>query len=127
MRLAESAVGPVIPVSDLAASRAFYEDLLGLRGEPAPGGYALRAGGDTRLFLLESTDYPGRADWPLASFQTTDIATTIADLAVRGVPMEIMDGDPFLTDERGIADLGGMLLAWFRDPDGQVIAVFQPV
>jgi catechol 2,3-dioxygenase-like lactoylglutathione lyase family enzyme len=127
MRLAESAVGPVIPVSDLAASRAFYEDLLGLAGAPAPGGYALRAGGDTRLFLLESTDYPGRADWPLASFQTTDIATTVADLAVRGVPMEIMDGDPFLTDERGIADPGEMLIAWFRDPDGQVIAVFQLV
>ena len=127
MILSESRVGPVIPVSDLRASRAFYEDLLGLRGEPAPGGYALRAGGDTRLFLLESTDYPGRAGWPLASFQTADLATTVADLAVRGVSMEIMDGDPFLTDERGIADLGDMLIAWFRDPDGQVIAVFQRV
>jgi hypothetical protein len=51
----------------------------------------------------------------------------VSDLAVRGVSMEIMDGDPFLTDERGIADLGEMLIAWFRDPDGQVLAVFQPV
>jgi catechol 2,3-dioxygenase-like lactoylglutathione lyase family enzyme len=37
--------GAVIPVSDLAASRRFYESKLGLRGEPAPGGWALHAGG----------------------------------------------------------------------------------
>jgi hypothetical protein len=42
------------------------------------------------------------------------------------VRLEIMgDGDPYRTDERGIADLGDMLIAWFRDPDDQVISVFQ--
>jgi len=35
------------------------------------------------------------------------------------------DDDPYQTDERGIADLGPMLIAWFRDPDNQVISVFQ--
>ena len=35
------------------------------------------------------------------------------------------DGDPYRTDERGIADLGDVLIAWFRDPDDQVISVFQ--
>ena len=35
------------------------------------------------------------------------------------------DDDPYQTDERGIADLGSMLIAWFRDPDNQVISVFQ--
>jgi catechol 2,3-dioxygenase-like lactoylglutathione lyase family enzyme len=119
-------VGPVIPVSDLGAARAFYEDTLGLEGEPAPGGRVLRAGGDTRLFLLEGTDYAGQAAWPLASFQSDDLAATLDDLRARGVALEIMGaGDPFETDERGIADLGEILIAWFRDPDDQVIAVFQ--
>jgi catechol 2,3-dioxygenase-like lactoylglutathione lyase family enzyme len=108
------------------ASRAFYEGTLGLTGEPAPGGYALRAGGGTRLFLLDVASYAGQADWPLASFQTDDIAATVDDLSERGVQLEIMgDGDPYETDERGIADLGDMLIAWFRDPDRQVISVFQ--
>ena len=31
------------------------------------------------------------------------------------------DDDPYQTDERGIADLGSMLIAWFRDPDNRVI------
>jgi catechol 2,3-dioxygenase-like lactoylglutathione lyase family enzyme len=119
-------VGPVIPVSDMAASRSFYEGTLGLQGEPAPGGYALQAGAETRIFLLDGTDYAGRAGWPLASFQPDDLATTVADLRERGVELEMMgDGDAFQTDERGIADLEDMLIAWFRDPDDQVISVFQ--
>jgi catechol 2,3-dioxygenase-like lactoylglutathione lyase family enzyme len=119
-------VGPVIPVSDMDASRAFYEGTLGLAGEPAPGGYVLRAGGDTRVYLLDVAQYAGQADWPLASFETDDLAATVADLERRGVQLEIMgEGDPYETDERGIADLGDMLIAWFRDPDDQVIAVFQ--
>ncbi len=119
-------VGAVIPVSDMNASRAFYEGTLGLDGEPAPGGYVLRAGGTTRLFLLDVAAYAGQADWPLASFQTQNIAATVTDLAGRGVHLEIMGkGDPYQTDQRGIAHLGDMLIAWFRDPDGQVISVFQ--
>jgi catechol 2,3-dioxygenase-like lactoylglutathione lyase family enzyme len=119
-------VGAIIPVSDMGASREFYEGTLGLAGEPAPGGYALRAGGTTRLFLLDVAAYAGQANWPLASFQTDDLAATVADLTGRGVELEVMgDGDPYQTDERGIADEGNMLIAWFRDPDGQVISVFQ--
>ena len=119
-------VGPVIPVSDLETSRGFYESTLGLRGEPAPGGWVLHAGGDTRLFLLDVPDYAGRAEWPLASFRTDDLDRSVAELAVAGVDLIVMgDGDPYRTDERGIAELEGMRIAWFRDPDGQVISVFE--
>jgi catechol 2,3-dioxygenase-like lactoylglutathione lyase family enzyme len=119
-------VGAVIPVSDMDVSRGFYEDILGLQGEPAPGGYTLHAGGTTRLYLLDVAEYAGQADWPLASFETDDLAATADELRRRGVRLEMMgDGDPYDTDARGIADLGDMLIAWFRDPDRQVIAVFQ--
>lgn len=126
MELRSLNVGAIVPVSDMDASRAFYEGTLGLEGEPAPGGYVLQAGGETRIFLLDVAAYAGRADWPLASFRTDDLAATVDDLVARGVQLEIMgEGDPYRTDERGIADVGDMLIAWFRDPDGQVISVFQ--
>jgi catechol 2,3-dioxygenase-like lactoylglutathione lyase family enzyme len=126
MALDSLPVGPVIPVSDLAVSRRFYESTLGLRGEPAPGGWVLFAGGDTRLFLLEGTDYAGQAEWPLASFRTEDLDETVADLAERGVKLLVMgDADPFQTDQRGVAVLEGMRIAWFRDPDNQVISLFE--
>jgi catechol 2,3-dioxygenase-like lactoylglutathione lyase family enzyme len=119
-------VGPVIPVSDLGASRRFYETTLGLRGESAPGGWVLFAGRDTRLFLLKATNYAGQAEWPLASFRTEDLDQTVADLAERGVKLLVMGaGDPFQTNDRGIAALEGMRIAWFRDPDNQVISVFE--
>ena len=74
MSLESLEVGPVIPVSDMEASRAFYEGKLGLRGEPAPGGRVLHAGAGTRIFLLDVASYAGRAEWPLASFRTDDLA-----------------------------------------------------
>jgi len=126
MALHELTVGPVIPVSDLDVSRDFFESTLGLRGESAPGGWVLYAGGDTRIFLLADTEYAGRAEWPLASFHTDDLADTVEQLRTAGVELEVMgEGDPYPTDERGIADLGDVLIAWFRDPDDQVISVFQ--
>ena len=119
-------VGPVIPVSDLEASRSFYESKLGLRGEPAPGGWVLYAGGDTRLFLLDVAQYAGRAEWPLASFRTDDLDRTVAELTESGVELIRMgDGDPYRTDDRGIAELEDMRIAWFRDPDNQVVSVFE--
>ena len=124
---ADLRIATVVPVSDLARSRTFYEDTLGLAGEPVPDGHVLRAGGGTLLYLLHNADYAGRADWPLASVQTHDLPATVAELRDRGVALEVMDGDPpWRTDERGIADFGSMLIAWFRDPDGQVISVVQP-
>lgn len=124
---AELQVATVIPVSDMARSRAFYEQTLGLVGEEVPGGHVLRAGDGALLYLLANAGYAGQAGWPLASFQAHDLPATVADLRRRGVTLEEMDGDPpWRTDERGIADFGDTLIAWFRDPDGQVISVVQP-
>jgi catechol 2,3-dioxygenase-like lactoylglutathione lyase family enzyme len=124
--LQELSVGPVIPVSDLDASRAFYEGTLGLSGEPVPGGYVVRAGGDTRIFLLTGTSYAGRAEWPLASFATDRLDQIVDELRSAGVQPESIEHGPQKTDERGIADMGGVRIAWIRDPDGQVLAIFEP-
>jgi catechol 2,3-dioxygenase-like lactoylglutathione lyase family enzyme len=120
-------VGPVIPVSDLARSLAFYQGRLGLPGEAVPGGFSLRCGGDTTIFLLAGTHYAGRAEWPLASFATDDLESVVDDLIARGVETERFPGEEFETDERGIADMPGIRIAWIRDPDNQVISLFQPL
>jgi catechol 2,3-dioxygenase-like lactoylglutathione lyase family enzyme len=125
MGLGSVPVGPVIPVSDLERSRAFYEDALGLAGEEAPGGYALRAGGEAHVFLLPAPGYAGVADWPLASFRVDDLDARVAELRDRGVEF-LTDADvPYDVDDRGISAQEGMDIAWMRDPDGQVITVFQ--
>lgn len=126
MSLADLPVGPVIPVSDLDRSLAFYEGLLGLSGEPVPGGYLLHCGGGTRIFLLTGTDYAGLAEWPLASFEARGLEAVVDDLLAAGVVMERFEQGEYTTDERGIANMDGVRIAWTRDPDAQVIAIFEP-
>jgi catechol 2,3-dioxygenase-like lactoylglutathione lyase family enzyme len=121
--LARCPVGPVIPVSDLDASIAFYQGVLGLSGEPAPSGYRLHAGSGSVAYLLGGTDYAGQAGWPLASFATDNLDGIVDDLAQRGVPT--MKDVPYPVDARGIADLDGMRIAWITDPDQQVISIFE--
>jgi catechol 2,3-dioxygenase-like lactoylglutathione lyase family enzyme len=116
----------VIPVRDLDRARAFYEDTLGLEGEPAPAGHRLRCGRDTVIYLLPSTDYPGTAAWPIASFLAEDLRAVTADLRERGVELLAFDEGPNATDADGVADMGALLLAWFCDPDGNVVSLFQP-
>jgi catechol 2,3-dioxygenase-like lactoylglutathione lyase family enzyme len=124
-KLHDLTVSTVIPVSDLQRSRRFYEQVLGLPAEEAPGGLVMHAGGGTRLYLMTGTDYAGAAKWPLASFVSDDLRATAAELANRGITLD-REGTPFQTDERGVADAGPMLIAWFRDPDDQVLCVVQP-
>ena len=128
MALASTLVGPVIPVSDLDAARAFYEGRLGLSGEATPGGYALRAGEGTSIYLLPVDASPGPAKWPLASFRVDEIAAKVDELRERGVEFMIMSqagGDPFTTDERGVAAQEGLAVAWMLDPDGHVLTLFE--
>jgi len=128
MSLSSHPVGPVIPVSDLEASRGFYEDKLGLEGEPTPGGYLVRAAGGTVIYLLDGGELAGKADWPLASFESDDLAAAVASLRENGVEflsMSAADGDPFDADERGISAQEDIAVAWMLDPDGQVLTVFE--
>ena len=113
-------------MSDLERSRQFYEEVLGFRGEPVPGGYALQCGGDTSIYLLDDTSYAGKAEWPLASFRSDDLEQTVKELRSRGVTLETIPDGEMKTDERGIADMPGVSIAWIRDPDNQVLSFFQP-
>jgi len=126
MTIAELNVGPIIPVSDMKRSRKFYEEVLGFPGEPVPGGYALHCGGDTGAYLLDEASYAGKAEWPLASFRTENLELTVAELKSRGVELENIPDGEMKTDERGIAEMDGVSIAWIRDPDRQVLSFFQP-
>ena len=125
MSVSDLTIGPVIPVSNLERSRRFYEGQLGLTGQPAPGGFALRSGDGSVAYLLEGTEYPGQAEWPLASFRTEDLEATVAELTSRGIDLEQIHDGLTETDSYGIADLEGMRIAWIRDPDHQVLSFFQ--
>jgi catechol 2,3-dioxygenase-like lactoylglutathione lyase family enzyme len=119
-------VGAIVPVRDVERARRFYEGTLGLTGAPAPAGHRLEAGDGTVLYLLPSTDYPGQAAWPLASFRAENLRAVTAELQERGVALTRFSDGPQRTDADGIADMGAFRIAWFTDPDGNIFAIFEP-
>jgi catechol 2,3-dioxygenase-like lactoylglutathione lyase family enzyme len=124
MRLSDSRVIPAIAVSDMDEARRFYEGKLGLSGakEEGDGGLTYPCGGDTGIHLYPSPGNAGSSGATLAAWTVDDVEATVEELSAKGVTFERY-GEPLNTDEKGIARLGGQAVAWFRDPDGNILAV----
>ena len=119
-------VGPVIAVTELARARSFYEGALGLQGRETPGGWVVEADGETLIYLLPGVSDAGTASWPVASFRVDDVHATVRRFRAAGVPFLGPDDLPFALDADGIsADTTGLQVAWLKDPDGNILTVFQ--
>jgi catechol 2,3-dioxygenase-like lactoylglutathione lyase family enzyme len=109
--------------SDLAAARAFYERGLGLRvtGQ-SPIAITFDCNGTTlRVVLVQK---PVVAPYTVLGWTVSDMRATIADLTGRGIDFERVDG--MEQDEDGVWNApGGTLVAWFKDPDGNMLSLTQ--
>jgi catechol 2,3-dioxygenase-like lactoylglutathione lyase family enzyme len=126
--LANARPEPVIPVSDLDRATAFYRDKLGLelfdRLDDIPANPEARFSvGDGTLSIYKSVG-AGQARHTLAAFVVDDIDAAVRGLRDAGVTMEEYDM-PGLKTQDGIATLGRSRGAWFKDPDGNILAIAQ--
>jgi Glyoxalase/Bleomycin resistance protein/Dioxygenase superfamily len=101
------------------------EGKLGLPGGPeeGDGGITYRCAGETAIHVYPSPENAGKSGATLAAWGTDDVDGTVDELSSKGVQFEQYDMDPIKTNEKGIADVGGELIAWFKDPDGNTLAV----
>ena len=116
-------VSPEIPVTNLEQAKRFYEGVLGLKpatGLEAPGHFFYEAGGGTQLGIYERG--PSKAEHTLAAFNVSDVDAAVRDLRAKGVKFEDYDF-PGLKTVNGIATLGNWRGGWFKDPDGNILAV----
>ena len=113
---------PVLAVDDLDRAVAFYRDSPGLDVQATgdPGFTYLSGGSGTGIILYESTFK--RGETPVASFLVEDIQRAVDERRGRGVVFEEYDF-PGLKTENGIATSGNMKSAWFKDSEGNNIAV----
>lgn len=127
MGLSDKRVVTAIAVTDMAAAREFYEGGLGLspNEERTDGGVRYPCGGDTALHVYPSLDNAGTSTATLAGFQVDDIERAVDELAAKGIVFERYDSGPIATDEKGIARIGVTASAWFKDPDGNTLALVQ--
>jgi catechol 2,3-dioxygenase-like lactoylglutathione lyase family enzyme len=125
MGLGDSPVSAAIPVSDLDRARAFYEGKLGLSGgkDEVDGGITYTCGDRTTIHPYPSPDNAGKSGATLAFWMVADVEAMVDELSAKGVTFE-QYGEPFNTDDKGIARFEGNAAgAWFRDPDGNVLAL----
>ena len=109
--------------TDLDAARDFYSGILGLAVEEISDfACVLRGGGCT----IRLTRVSGLRPQPFTvlGWQVSDIRVAITSLAERGVLFRHYAG--MEQDDDGVwATPGGDLVAWFTDPDGNVLSVTQ--
>src|SRR5574342_905196 len=114
----------MLPATDMARARRFYEKVLGL--PPAhvrPSGEARYDAGGTE-FALYPRSTPTRADHTALSFEVKDLAGEMATLRSRGVVFEEYDL-PGLKTTAGVCVLGGERAAWSKDPEGNILCLPQ--
>jgi catechol 2,3-dioxygenase-like lactoylglutathione lyase family enzyme len=124
--LSDHPVFPILLSTDLAASRSFYRDTLGLEilREDANDRIVFRCGAGTQLVVTLSTVGTSDTQTQMA-WRVPDLRAAIADLRARGVRIEEYSAPDPETVE-GIADMGHSWAAWFIDPSRNVLAVVQP-
>lgn len=111
-------------VDDLQSAKQFYGAILGLEVDETPMGLDVRHGNGARTFIYEKPDHRP-ASFTVLNFIVDDVARAADTLAAAGVAFEHYDQDELKTDERGIHSGGGVTIAWFKDPAGNILSVVE--
>src|SRR3954452_7466463 len=132
--LADARCAARLPAQDLDRARRFYADKLGLEPvEERPGGLLYRPGGGAAFALFASAGAsPGT--FTQMGFEVDDLDAVVRVLRERGVVFEDVD-IPGLETTDGIATIEGNYpskgrgerAAWFRDSEGNMLGVGQPL
>ena len=122
--LQKSSMYAYLPAKDVARARRFYEDKLGFKAkEETAGGVVYEFAKGTACFLYP-TPNAGTSKASQAFWQVDDIEREVGELKKRGVTFEEYDL-PDMKGENSIYAGGGAKAAWFKDTEGNILAVIQ--
>lgn len=123
MSLSSAQVRATVAVTDIDAAAKFYEDTLGLSpmgDEPMEGIRMYPCAGDTLLQVYASEQAAGTGATAV-SFSAEDFDSLVERLAANGVTFETPDTPA--NAENGIHTFGDHKVVWFKDPDGNTLAL----
>ena len=122
--LGGSRIVAFVPTQDPARSRAFYEQILGLRfvGEDH---FALVF--DAEGIMLRVTTVPefNPTQFTILGWEVPDVEKAVSAMESRGVVFQKY-GLPDQNAQGIWSAPSGARVAWFKDPDGNTLALFQP-
>ena len=115
-----------LPAQDMARARKFYEQKLGLTAEETgPDGSVIYKMGNAGVLVFPSSGQPSGTHTQLA-LDVEDVTATVSELKKSGVKFEEYDF-PGLKTKDGIAEMGNGKGAWFKDSEGNLIAIGEGV
>ena len=112
----------VLPAQDLERARGFYHDKLGMEPEGTLDGMLMYRVGPAGRFALYETSNAGTAQNTQMCLISDDLAADMARLRDAGLAFEEYDY-PGLKTVGGIATIGTLHAAWFRDSEGNILAI----
>lgn len=114
-----------VATTDAARARAFYVQLLGLEVE-SEDDFALVLNCQGTQLRVQKVQNLQPATYTVLGWQVRDLRQNMVRLVERGVAFEKYG---FLQqDDLGIWTApGGARVAWFKDPDGNLLSLAQPV
>jgi predicted enzyme related to lactoylglutathione lyase len=121
--LSNAPIRAYIPASNVARARKFYEGILELVPKVEFSGGVIYDCGGSEVFLYP-TPNAGTSKASQAFWQVGDVEAEVTDLKSRGVKFEEYDM-PGIQMKNSIATGGGAKTAWFKDTEGNILAVSQ--
>ena len=118
-------MSPVLPASDIARARQFYEEVLGFQPSEVleeMGQVTYQSGGGG--FFVYATGSAGTNQATSAGWRVDDLDAEMSDLRSRGVVFEEFDL-PGLKTVNGVVEVPGGRAAWFKDTEGNILALDQ--
>lgn len=112
-------------VDNIAKAKDFYGQTLGLPTDPGPEGTLvlhLEGGGTTLMYPKPNHQ---AATFTVLNFPVQSVEQTVDELTKRGVRFEIYDDPNIQTDRKGIFRGKGPVIAWFKDPAGNILSVLE--
>lgn len=124
--LSDSPIYAYVPATDIKRARSFYEQKLGfVPVAEVGGGVFYNSAGGTGFFLYP-TPNAGTSKASTAYWHVQDVEATVDELRAKGVVFEEYDMPNFKT-VNGIGSGGGAKTAWFKDTEGNIMAVAQSI
>jgi predicted enzyme related to lactoylglutathione lyase len=121
--LSRAPIRAYIPARNIARARKFYEQTVGLTPKEGYAGGVIYECGGTEVFMYP-TDNAGTSRARQAYWEVDDVEAEVAELKARGVAFEEYD-TPGIEMRNNISVGGGAKTAWFKDTEGNILAVSQ--
>ena len=113
-------------VNDIQKAKDFYSQTLGVKvsHEDEHDLLRLHVGNDAPVMVYPKPNHSA-ASFTVLNFEVDDVDKAVDELTQRGVRFEKYNQPNLKTDERGIMRGDGPVIAWFKDPAGNILSVVE--